>query len=176
MRFFLAIRTFLKVLFNREFADGVMQLECVDSAPSKVQAPAPSAPTSASPQRSEAIALLSTLQREARFVDLVNESLDQYSDAQIGAAAREVLSDCGKVINRLFALKAVVDVAEGEPLDVPADYDTGRFRLTGNVSRQPPLSGKLMHGGWIATQCELPSWTGSSDASLVVSPAEVQID
>ena len=40
--------------------------------------------------------------REARFVDLVNESLDGYSDAQIGAAARDVLRDSKKVLDRLF--------------------------------------------------------------------------
>lgn len=176
MRFFLALKTFLRVLGSGEFADRVILLEKVDSAATSTDAPSKTAPTPASPRRSEAITLLATLQREARFVDLVSESLDQYADDQIGAAAREVLVDCGKVVDRFFALRPVVDVTEGETLEVPSDYDTGTFRLTGNVSKQPPLAGKLRHGGWIATQCELPSWTGSSAASLVVAPAEVQID
>src|SRR5687768_11831871 len=43
--------------------------------------------------RSEAITLLAALQREARLVDLVKQPLEQFSDEQIGAAARNVLSD-----------------------------------------------------------------------------------
>ena len=64
--------------------------------------------------RSDAITLLATLQREARFVDIVSEPLDGYSDAQIGAAARDVLRESGKVLNRLFSLKRVVDAEEGK--------------------------------------------------------------
>ena len=58
--------------------------------------------------RSEAITLLATLQREARFVDFIKEPLDGYSDAQIGAAARDVHRDCGKVLDRLFAIQSLV--------------------------------------------------------------------
>jgi hypothetical protein len=176
MRFFLAIQCFFRVLFDRRFADGLKKLTHAEPDVSPTESLPRTATTPSPSQRSDAIALLATLQREARFVDLVNESLEQYSDAQVGAATREVLTDCGKVLNRLFALKAVVDIAEGESLEVPSDYDTGRFRLKGDVSGQPPLTGKLMHAGWIATQCELPSWTGSSEAALVVAPAEVQVD
>ena len=63
--------------------------------------------------RSEAITLLATLQREARFVDFIKEPLDGYSDAQIGAAVRDVHRDCGKVLDRLFAIRSLVDQEEG---------------------------------------------------------------
>ena len=74
-----------------------------------------------------------------------------------------------------YALQPVVDAAEGEALQVAADYDTGRFRLTGNVSQQLPAGGTVLHGGWEATQCELPAWTGSESAARVVAPAEVEL-
>src|SRR5690606_41151068 len=112
--------------------------------------------------------------REARFVDLVSESLDGYSDAQIGAAAREVLADCGKVLKRVFALEPVAKEAEGDTVEVPESYDTGRLRLTGNLSRQPPLEGTLVHAGWVATQCEVAAWTGGPDAAPVVAPAQIE--
>ena len=57
------------------------------------------------PARSEAVTLLAALQREARFVDFIKEPLDGYSDAQIGAAARDVHRDCGKVLDRLLAIR-----------------------------------------------------------------------
>ncbi len=175
MRLLLAIQCFVKVLFDSSFGDKVRQLTEGDAVPSSPQPKAPEVSPSPPPGRSEAIALVAALQREARFVDLVTESLDGYSDAQIGAAAREVLSNCGKVLDRVFALRPVAEVAEGESMQVPAEYDTGRVRITGNVSQQPPFSGKLVHAGWAATQCELSSWTGSAAAALVVAPAEVEV-
>ncbi len=65
--------------------------------------PEPKKPAAAPRGRSEALTLLATLQREARFVDFIMESLEGYSDAQIGAVARDVHRDCGKVLERLFA-------------------------------------------------------------------------
>ncbi|MCC6494049.1 MAG: DUF2760 domain-containing protein [Pirellulales bacterium] len=184
MRWWLAVRAFFKILFDGDFAGRVRQADqpaaapqigamaepaARRAAPEKAQAPAPP------PARSDAVALLAALQREARFVDIVSESLDGYSDAQIGAAARDVLRDARKVIDRMFGLRPVVESPEGQSIDVPVAYDAGRFRLTGNVARQPPLSGELVHGGWEATRCDVPAWTGSREAALVVAPAEVQV-
>jgi len=177
MRLVLAVQCFFRVLFDAAFADRVRRLDQgAGEADVSVDAAGP-APAAAppSPSRNEAISLLAALQREARFVDIVSESLEGYSDAQIGAAARDVLSDCGKVIKRLFAIRPVVDSPEGEPLDVPADYQPGRMRLTGNVSRPLPVQGTLQHGGWEATQCQLPSWTGDQTSALVIAPAEVEV-
>lgn len=177
MRLWLAIRCFFKVLFQADFAGRCgLILEGTCAAPEiKPAAPANAQPAVVKSPRSDAITLLATLQREARFVDIVNESLDGYSDAQIGAAARDVLRDSGKVLARVFSLRPVVDGEEGTTVNIPAGYETGCYRLTGDVSRDPPFSGKLMHGGWRATKCELPTWTGSQQAALVVAPAEVQL-
>lgn len=175
MRIWLAIVSFFKVLFNVDFARRVQALAEPAAAERLPGKPVAAPPTPAVPQRSDAVALLAALQREARFVDLVSESLDGYADAQIGAAARDVLRDSKKVLERWFALAPVVTTQEGTPIDVPANYDAGRYRLTGNVSRQPPLSGELMHAGWQATKCEVPAWTGKAEAALIIAPAEVQV-
>ena len=95
--------------------------------------------------------------------------------SQIGAAARDVLRDAKKVLERMFGLQHVVSTAEGESVDVPAAYDAGRYRLTGNVSRTPPVRGEVTHAGWQATKCDLPAWTGKPAAALVIAPAEVQV-
>ena len=127
------------------------------------------------PARSDAVSLLAALQREARFVDLVQESLDQYSDEQVGAAARDVLRGCRAVLDRLFEVQPVVPQREGEVVQVPEGFDTGRFRLAGNVAGQPPFQGRLVHHGWQAKRCQLPQWSGSDEAANVVAPAEVEL-
>ncbi len=125
--------------------------------------------------RSEAITLLATLQREARFVDFIKEPLEGYSDAQIGAAARDVHRDCCKVLDRLFAIQSLVSQEEGSTLEVPAGFDAGRYRLTGNVAGHPPFQGRLVHHGWEAAEVQLPAWTGTPQSARVIAPIEVEL-
>ena len=127
------------------------------------------------PARSEAITLLATLQREARFVDFIKEPLDSYNDAQIGAAVRDVHRDCAKVLDRLFAIRSMVDQEEGSPVEVPAGFDAGRYRLTGNVAGDPPFRGNLVHHGWEAAEVQLPAWSGTQLSARVVAPVEVEL-
>jgi len=181
MRLILAVRVFFLVLFSGEAARRVAEAlrEPGPSAvPAPVQAP-PSkpqpAPKPAKPVRSEAVTLLAALQREARFVDFVQEPLADYTDAQIGAAARQVHRDCGQVLDRLFGLKTVLDQPEGSEVELREGFDVGRFRLTGNVAGQAPFRGRLVHHGWEATRCELPAWSGSAEAARVIAPAEVEV-
>jgi hypothetical protein len=143
-----------------------------EKKPPAVSAPAAAAPP---PKRSEAITLLATLQREARLVDLVLEPLGEYSDEQIGAAARNVLRDSADVLRRLLALQPVLSQDEQSTVDVPAGYDPARLRLTGKVEGNGPFRGKLAHKGWQATTTQLPTWTGSKEAAHVIAPAEIEI-
>ena len=107
--------------------------------------------------RSEALTLLAALQREARFLDIIQEPLGSYSDAQIGAAARDVLRNCAAVLARWFALAAICwRKKKGVPWRCRAGYDPQRFRVVGNVSGDPPFRGQLVHRGWLATKCDLP--------------------
>ena len=128
----------------------------------------------ATPRRSDAITLLAALQREARFVDLVQESLGQYSDAQIGAAARDVLRGCREVLDRMFALQPVLPGDENEIVETPTPLAGGRLRIVGSATGEPPFRGRLVHHGWEATRCELPSWSGDEKSEHVVAPAEIE--
>ena len=138
-----------------------------EKQPNKPAKPAP-------PVRSDAINLLATLQREARFVDIVKEPLGDYTDEQVGAAARDVLRDCGTVLDRLFDLQPVIDEAEGANVDIPENADADQLRIAGNTANDP-TSGSLVHHGWKAKQCQLPKWSGAKGSALIVAPAEVEV-
>lgn len=173
----LAFRAFFKILANRQVAEDVEVLFRDGSLP-KSDIPAleqPPARAPKAPARSDALTLLSTLQREARFLDLVQEPLTAYADAQVGAAARDVLRNCHAVLERLFAIQPVESQDEGTPIDVPAGFSAGKYRLTGNVHGQPPFHGTLQHRGWQATQCQLPEWSGESSTAMILAPAEVEL-
>ena len=126
-------------------------------------------------RRSEAVTLLAVLQREGRLVDFLQEGIDAYSDAQVGAAVRDVHRGCRSALERLFAPAPVLQQAEGSTVQVGKDFDPGRTRLVGQVAGEPPYQGTLVHGGWAATRCELPVWNGSEESIPVISPAEVEV-
>jgi hypothetical protein len=44
------------------------------------------------------------MQREARFVDFIQEDVAPYTDAEIGAAARVVHEGCRKVLREHFTI------------------------------------------------------------------------
>jgi hypothetical protein len=178
-RLSLAFRAFFGVLSGSLAAERMQQLlearSQQDAVPEPTAPkPAPAAPAAPpAPRRSEAVTLLAALQREARLVDLIQEPLHQYSDQQIGAAARDVLRDCHQVLERLFALKPVVDAEETEELTTPEKFSSQRWRVSGKVVGEPPFRGRLMHHGWEATRCELPQWAGDTSDALIVAPAEI---
>ena len=176
-RMLLAFRIFFRTLFNASIAEQVARI-FAGGAPTAIPTPVPQPkqpPATKPPARREAITLLAALQREARLVDFVQESLAGYSDAQIGAAVRDIHRDCGAVFERLFALRPAVAQEEGSEVDIPAGFDPNRWRLTGQVTGQPPFRGRLVHPGWEATICEVPTWSGDPAAVRIVAPAEVEI-
>jgi hypothetical protein len=175
----LAFRLFFWVLLHaskEQIARLCGKAPAVTPEPTEAPKPTPKQPPAAKkPARSEAITLLATLQREARFVDFMQETLTDYSDAQIGAAVRDIHRDCSAVLKRLFALKPAVEQEEGASVEIPAGFDAARWRLTGNVSGEPPFKGRLVHPGWEATICEVPTWSGNEEAAKIVAPAEVEL-
>ncbi len=175
----LAIRVFFATLFSGATAVRVRKLLSADGVEPQPQLAAPPKPTSETkpkePARSEALTLLATLQREARFIDFIQESLADYDDAQIGAAARDVHRDCAATLRRIFELKPAVSEEEGTVVELASGFDAARYRLTGAVAGQPPFRGKIVHPGWEATKCELPVWTGGKESKRIVAPAEVEI-
>lgn len=172
----LAFQTFFGILFKQDVADKVSVALSTDPprlAP--VDAPPPAPVAAPKPRRSEAITLLETLQREARFLDFIQESLDGYEDAQIGGAVREVHRGCQSVLKRSFALQPVLNETEGSVREVTSQDDPGRIRLTGNVSEARPVRGEVVHSGWMAGKCDLPQWVGSADNQMIIAPAEVEV-
>ena len=157
-------------LVERETAD-----RTADTAVARKPAVAPKPAAPPKPKRSEAITLLAALQREGRFVDFLKEELTGYSDAQIGAVARDLHRDCGKVVERMFAITPLLGDSEGASVEVPAGFDAARYRLVGNVSGTPPFRGALVHAGWQATTFELPEWVGREESARVIAPAEVEV-
>ncbi len=180
-RVWLAIRVFFLVLLKREVAAAVRPVIEDRTHRSRLTAdgtrtkPATAAAPPKAPQRSEAITMLAAMQREARFLDFVEEPLDDYTDAQVGAAARDVHRNCRTVLRRLFAPQPLLSEAEGAEIDVPAGFDPARYRLVGQVTGEPPFHGRLAHPGWEAAKCDVPSWSGGKSATCVIAPAEVEL-
>jgi hypothetical protein len=171
-----AFQAFFAALFNQQKAERIRAaLSDQSASPPAISAKElePKEPKKpAAPSRSEALTLLSTLQREARLVDLICEPLDSFSDAQIGAAAREVLRDCHKALDRMFAIAPLSDAEEGHETLIPATHSPTRLRLVG---KSQGARGTIVHRGWKATCCELPTWQGDKSDAMVLSPTEVEV-
>ena len=121
-----------------------------------------------------ALQLLGLMQREARFVDFIQEDVAPYTDAEIGAAARVVHDGCRKVLRDNFTIAPVRTEAEGSRITLQAGFDAAAVRLTGNVVGQAPFTGTLGHRGWQATEVKLPQLTDSKAAN-VIAQAEVEL-
>ena len=121
-----------------------------------------------------ALQLLGLLQKEARFIDFAQEDVSQYSDADIGAAARVVHEGCRKVLRQHFVLDPVRTEPEGKRITLPKGFDAGSIRITGNIVGTPPFTGTLVHRGWRATEIKLPKITEGHDVKIV-APAEVEL-
>lgn len=188
-RIALAVSSFFAILGDARFAANVARLRSGESfaadAPvagtpvaAPVAAPAPVAPAPAAapvaPSETSALQLLGLLQREARFVDFVQEDTTGYSDADIGAATRVVHAGCRKVLAEHFTLEPVRSEAEGSRVTLPAGFDAAAVRLTGNVVGQAPFTGTLGHRGWRVSATRLPQLTDIK-AARVIAQAEVEL-
>jgi hypothetical protein len=177
-RIWLAIRAFFRILTDEDFFHRVQQLldpeAAAETEASREMAPAPAPAKPPTSARSQALDLLAALQREARLIDFLKEPIAAYSDAQIGAAVRDVHRDSAAALERMFSLKPVMQDAEGSTVEVGAG-DGAKVRLTGNVSGAPPHRGVLRHQGWQALKLELPAWSGSEPSALIVAQAEVEL-
>ncbi len=179
MRLFLALRVFFRTLLNSSFGQEQQKLLAAEPTAEPAGLPAPevsvSKPKTKTPQRSEAITLLAALQREGRLVDFLMESLDDYSDDQIGAAVRDVHRDCKEVLNRMFDLRPAASQEEGQTVELAEGFDPGRYQLVGNLNEGQAVHGTLVHRGWQATQTEVPLWTGTEASAKIVAPIQLEI-
>jgi hypothetical protein len=185
-RLSLAFGTFFSILGDREFAASVLRLRsgagpAPAAAPVATPAPAPAprpapapAPVIKEATPDAALQLLGLLQRDARFIDFVEEEIAKYSDADIGAAARLVHDGCRATLREHFTIRPVRDEAEGSRVTINDGFDATAIRLTGNVVGKAPFTGSISHRGWRVAEVRLPKLTQSHDAT-VLAPAEVEL-
>ncbi|MFM0205108.1 DUF2760 domain-containing protein [Paraburkholderia fungorum] len=185
-RISLAVSTFFSILGDGEFAAGVLRLRnggAAAASAAPATAPAPAAAPAPAPQPAPvlkeaspdaALQLLGLLQRDARFIDFVEEDIKGYSDADIGAAARLVHDGCRATLREHFTIRPVRDEAEGSRVTLAEGFDAGSVRLTGNVVGKAPFNGSISHRGWRVDEVRLPKLTDSHNAK-VIAPAEVEL-
>jgi hypothetical protein len=130
-------------------------------------------PAGPSPE-SIALHVLGLLQRDGRLVDFVSESLEGFSDSEIGAAARTVHAGCRKTLDAYVTLEPVFREPEGASVSVAPGFDASAVRLTGNVVGAPPFKGSLRHHGWRVTQARFPLPPDGHDVRIL-APAEVEL-
>ncbi|MFI5458019.1 MAG: DUF2760 domain-containing protein [Isosphaerales bacterium] len=155
-RIWLALRAFWRIVTDPDFAARVEPLF------SRV----PTGPD---------LRVLAVLQRDGRLVDFLEEDIDGYSDAEIGAAVRDIHRGCRKSLRDYLTITPVIDAVEEERVTIPADFDPAAIRLVGNVVGSPPFQGVLKHHGWRVRSVHLPLLPVARDDSSVLSPAEVEI-
>ncbi|HEX7488048.1 MAG TPA: DUF2760 domain-containing protein [Anaeromyxobacteraceae bacterium] len=137
----------------------------------EVQKPAPPAPKA--PDHAGPLHALALLQRDGRLLDFLEESLEGFSDSEIGAAARTVHEGCKKALDAYLTLEPIYREPEGASITVLAGFDAAAVRLTGNVVGAPPFKGSLRHHGWRAARVAFPP-PPAHDPSIL-APAEVEL-
>ena len=119
--------------------------------------------------------VLAVLQRDGRLIDFLEEDLDGYADAQIGAAVRDIHRGCRKSLHDYLTIEPVMNAAEEERGTIAPDYDPAAIRLVGNVNGVPPFQGVLKHHGWRVKEAHLPTLPATRGDASVLSPAEVEV-
>jgi hypothetical protein len=181
----LAFLCFFRLLFGRRLPAEAAKYLPEDSQPKQLPAPSPPEkpvekpkPVGTTSQRASttdgALSHLALLPRQGRFVDFVRDSVDGASDADIGAAAREVHRGCRKVLDQILTFEPVMPGAEEEKVSVPKGFDPSEVRLIGEAKGDPPYRGTLRHHGWRVVDARLPTLAEGVDRT-VIAPAEVEL-
>lgn len=197
-RIVLAFACFFRVLFGKTLPPDAARLLPAGAAPTPVKEAPPKErqpaqkvsdpviiekiveriiekkPNLVAAHRDGALALLAILQREGRLVDFLREPLDTFSDADIGAAARDVHRGCRKVLDQHLEMEPVMPGAEEARVTVPKGFDPAEIRLIGEAPGEPPFSGTLRHHGWRVLEVKLPALADGIDRA-VIAPAEVEL-
>src|SRR5262245_27272071 len=151
-----AFRCFFSLLFKGTIAPDIVEAvapsqQRVASRPTPAPAagPAPPPPRAPAEDRGDrAVQLLALLQRDGRLVDFLREEIGAYSDAQIGAAVREVHASCRRAIDRYLPLEPILPDEEGQTTTLGAPVDPSAVKLIGNVGTQTSYRGTVRHRGW----------------------------
>jgi uncharacterized protein DUF2760 len=168
-----AFRSFFSLMFK-----GVIAPDILEAVGPAIAAPSAAPSVSAAPVVEDpgerAVQLLALFQRDGRLVDFLFEDVTPYTDAQIGAAVREVHASCRRALDRYLPLEPILPDAEGQVATLGAPVDASAIKLIGNVGAQASYRGTVRHRGWRASRVALPPLPAAG-ARLVVTPAEVEI-
>ena len=169
----LAFSWFFKILSQGESAFAEAPVKPPPPAPMAVAAPIVAKPVfTASP--APAVQMLGLLQKEGRLIDFLQEDVSGFSDAEIGAAVRDIHRQCRATLQKVAKLRRVLPGNEGAPTVVPVGFDPSTIELQGNVTGSAPYRGKLVHGGWYVEELKLPTAPEAADP-MVVQPAQVEV-
>ncbi|MBI4852509.1 MAG: DUF2760 domain-containing protein [Acidobacteria bacterium] len=175
----LAIKTFFALLTSNTLPDNLLKEMHLQREDLKKELP-PASPSPAEQRKRQAqeqarsLQLLNILQRDARLIDFLSEDIKPYSDAQVGAAVRNLHESSQQTLKRYLKLEPVMDSTEGESVTVAEGFDPAAIKLIGNVTGKPPLKGILRHKGWQVTSLDLPALPENNDQQIL-APAEVEI-
>ena len=124
----------------------------------------------------EIVSFLATLQDKGRLVDFLMDDINEYNDAQVGAAARVVHAGCKAVLLDHFRIRPVREEGEGSTVRVEAGYPADEYRLVGTISGSASFLGTLAHHGWKTESVKLPHvLRNSADRLPTIAPAEVEL-
>jgi hypothetical protein len=177
-RWLFAFVAFFRILFDGRFAARARQLAEGRPPPEQLLPPEglraePPPEPPAAPSTDAALQLLALLQREGRLVDFLQQEIEAFPDADIGAAARVVHAGCRKALASHVDVEPIRTEPEGTPVTLEAGFDATRVKLTGNVGAAP-YRGTLRHRGWRARGIHLPEIVPGHDVTIL-APAEVEI-
>ena len=189
MRLIQATKTFFKIVFSKDYAASLKALPQLENELGSLKKQLERQEIEAQLKKEQekqkkqskqdelaagASALLTLLQKEARFLDFVQENVDSIDDNRMGAVSRLVHKDLARTFKQYVTLETVLDRNEGELIDIEDGFDTSEIRLSGNVDKEPPFKGTLRHKGWLISHLNLPKKAASSNQSVLL-PAEIEV-
>lgn len=142
-----------------------------DEAPEPLKlAPVVVAAAPAADAKASARVLLALLQREGRFIDFLEQPVDGFSDADVGAAARVVHAGCKKALAGRVTVAPVLAAEEGARVSLGGQETDVVVAGAGGLRAG---SFTVVHRGWRLTHDDLPSLTAGHDGALLQA-AEVE--
>lgn len=118
--------------------------------------------------------LLAILQHSGRLIDFLKEDIQEFNDAQVGAAVRKIHEECSKSLEEIVTIRPVYEEKEGATIRILPGYDSSSVKVVGKVKGEPPYSGTLVHKGWKAHKRSLPKKTGEQ-LTDIICPAEIEV-
>ncbi len=115
-----------------------------------------------------ALCTLAMFQKEARFLDFLQQDIENYDDGQIGQLVRKIHGSCRKVLNENFAVQQIISSSEGSKYTVDKKLDKSRVKLVGCVPDMIPFQGSIRHCGWEARKMNLPEKPENTKHKVIV--------